>query len=51
MIHGHQHVYNRSETMETDYEGTRIINTYGYRVMEIAPRRVGTGWELVSGSR
>ncbi len=51
MIHGHQHVYNRNETTETNYEGTRIINTYGYRVLELAQRRDGQGWELVSASR
>ncbi len=55
MIHGHQHVYNRSMTTETDYGETRIINTYGYRVLELG-RRTGdngrtTGWELVSSSR
>jgi uncharacterized protein len=51
MIHGHQHVYDRNEVTETDYEGTRIINTYGYRVLELAQRPDGKGWELVSGSR
>jgi Icc-related predicted phosphoesterase len=51
MIHGHQHVYNRNETTETDYGGTRIINTFGYRVLELTPRENGSGWDLVSGSR
>lgn len=51
MIHGHQHVYNRNETTETDYAGTRIINTFGYRVLELAPRQDGLGWNLVSSSR
>ena len=51
MIHGHQHVYNRSETTETDYGGTRIINTYGYRVLELSPQHDGAGWDLVSSSR
>jgi uncharacterized protein len=51
MIHGHQHVYNRNEATETDFEGTRIINTYGYRVLELAQRRDGKGWELASASR
>jgi Icc-related predicted phosphoesterase len=50
MIHGHQHVYNRNQTTETYYEGTRIINSYGYRVIELAPRQNGSGWELVSSS-
>jgi uncharacterized protein len=51
MIHGHQHIYNRNDTTETDYNGTRIINTFGYRVLELAPRRAGSGWDLVSSSR
>jgi len=51
MIHGHQHVYNRNETTETDHDGTRIINTYGYRVLELTPRHSGAGWDLVSSSR
>jgi Icc-related predicted phosphoesterase len=51
MIHGHQHIYNRNDTAETDYEGTRVINTFGYRVLELAPRPGGAGWDLVSSSR
>lgn len=51
MIHGHQHIYNRNEATETDFEGTRIINTFGYRVLELAQRQDGTGWDLVSSSR
>ncbi|MCX6029037.1 MAG: metallophosphoesterase [Chloroflexi bacterium] len=51
MIHGHQHVYNRCAVTETDLGGTRIINTYGYRVLELARRGDGKGWELVGGSR
>jgi len=51
MIHGHQHVYNRNAETETDYGSTRIINTYGYRVLELAPREDDKGWQLVSGSR
>jgi hypothetical protein len=51
MIHGHQHVYNRNETAETDYDGTRIINTFGYRVLELAPRQDAPGWDLVSSSK
>jgi Icc-related predicted phosphoesterase len=50
MIHGHQHVYNRCDTTETDYEDTRVINTYGYRMIELAPRSGGPGWALVSSS-
>jgi uncharacterized protein len=51
MIHGHQHIYNRNETTETDFGHTRILNTYGYRVLELALRQDGSGWGLVSSSR
>jgi uncharacterized protein len=51
MIHGHQHVYNRSAVTETDFDRTRIINTYGYRVMELERRADGAGWELTQCSR
>ena len=51
MIHGHTHVYNRNEETETVSGATRIINTYGYRVLELAPRWETGGWELVSRSR
>lgn len=48
MIHGHHHVYNRCQTTETDYHSTRIINTYGYRVLELAPGANGKGWQVIS---
>lgn len=51
LIHGHQHVYDRNVATDTVYEGTRVLNTYGYRVIELAPRRDHAGWELVSSSR
>jgi len=51
MIHGHQHIYNRNDASETDYLGTRIINTYGYRVLELRPSQAGRAWELISSSR
>ena len=47
MLHGHQHVYRRDEITETDYVGTRIINTYGYRVLELQQRDGHGGWEVV----
>jgi uncharacterized protein len=48
MVHGHQHVYNRNDVTESDFGGTRIINTYGYRLLELAERSDGEGWQLVS---
>lgn len=49
LIHGHQHVYNRNTTVETVYGATRVLNTYGYRVIEL--EQSGGSWELVSSSR
>ncbi len=50
MIHGHTHIYNRSLVTETDFGSTRIINTCGYRVLELAPQWETGGWELVRSS-
>jgi len=36
LIHGHIHIYSPSEPTETVYRETTVINTYGYRVLEIA---------------
>jgi Icc-related predicted phosphoesterase len=35
LIHGHKHVYDPNEITETLYNKTRVINTYGYKVIEI----------------
>ena len=35
LIHGHVHVYNPRETIETVYRDTTVNNTYGYRTLEI----------------
>lgn len=51
MIHGHQHVYDHHTVTQTDFGSTRVINTYGYRVLELAPQPEGRGWQLVRGSR
>ena len=48
MIHGHQHVYNRNLATETVFEGTRVLNTYGYRVIELV--QTAGRWQLVSSS-
>ncbi len=50
MIHGHQHIYNRNLITETVYASTRVINTYGYRIIELA-RDDERGWRLVSSRR
>ena len=47
LIHGHQHVYNRNAaTMETQFEDTLVVNTYGYRVIELEQK--GSGWRIAS---
>ena len=48
MIHGHQHVYNRNLATETIFGETRVLNTYGYRVIELA--QTAGRWRLVSSS-
>jgi Icc-related predicted phosphoesterase len=35
LIHGHVHLYNPQEPTETVYRETTVINTYGYRILEI----------------
>jgi hypothetical protein len=47
LIHGHQHVYNRNAaTMETQFEDTLVVNTYGYRVIELEQDK--GGWQVIS---
>ncbi len=48
LIHGHQHVYNRNLAMETVYQGTRVLNTYGYRVIELEQN--DGRWQVSSSS-
>jgi Icc-related predicted phosphoesterase len=35
LIHGHVHVYGPSETIESVYQDTTVINAYRYRALEI----------------
>jgi Icc-related predicted phosphoesterase len=35
LIHGHVHVYSPSETTESVYHDTTVLNAYGYRTLEI----------------
>jgi len=35
LIHGHVHVYTPRQETDTIYRQTRVLNTYGYRVLEI----------------
>jgi hypothetical protein len=35
LVHGHIHLYGTAETAETIYQGTRVVNSYGYRLIEV----------------
>lgn len=35
LVHGHRHVYNPAETIETRFEETQVVNIYPYRVLEV----------------
>jgi Icc-related predicted phosphoesterase len=35
LIHGHKHVYTHGETTVTQYDRTTVINTYGFRRLEL----------------
>ena len=35
LIHGHKHVYRPDEVTRTIYQQTEVINTYGYRILEM----------------
>jgi Icc-related predicted phosphoesterase len=39
LIHGHKHVYRPDEVTRTVYHQTEVINTYGYRILEVAAGR------------
>jgi Icc-related predicted phosphoesterase len=34
-FHGHVHIYKPYEAVSTDYNGTRVVNTYGFRETDI----------------
>ena len=40
LIHGHVHIYNPSQIWQTMYRNTLVINTYGYRRLDLEE---GTG--------
>lgn len=38
-IHGHTHLYRLDSVTETVFRQTRVVNSYGYRVIELFPGR------------
>jgi Icc-related predicted phosphoesterase len=36
-LHGHVHLYDRSEPFTTEYEETTVINVYPYQVLDLDP--------------
>ncbi|MDM8531785.1 metallophosphoesterase [Anaerolineales bacterium HSG25] len=35
LIHGHRHVYNNDEVVETKYMDTTVLNIYPYKILEV----------------
>lgn len=35
LVHGHRHIYNPTETTETRYMETTVLNIYPYKILEI----------------
>ena len=48
VVHGHIHEYEGRKLEYTTPEGTRVINAYGYRVVELAPASEKTGSRVES---
>lgn len=38
-LHGHVHLKNHHEQQESNYKGTRIINTFGYKIIHLKKER------------
>jgi Icc-related predicted phosphoesterase len=53
LIHGHKHVYDTREETVTRRGSTTIVNSYGFRVLEIepAPRRKQEEYALQQPNR
>jgi Icc-related predicted phosphoesterase len=35
LVHGHQHIYSPTETTETDYMETKVVNIYHYKILNL----------------
>ena len=46
LIHGHVHLYGSKEIYQTRYRDTMVINTYGYRILNLEE---GTGRSWTTG--
>lgn len=46
LLHGHIHLYGRTEATQTRYGETEVINVYPYRILEIEP-----GGAIVAGEQ
>jgi Icc-related predicted phosphoesterase len=38
LIHGHTHVYRSNMVTVSNYRRTQVVNTYGFRILDIEPR-------------
>ena len=47
-LHGHIHVYRPDTVTETNYYGTKVINTFGFRETLIDFERVGTYFQAIT---
>ena len=48
VVHGHIHEYEGRKLEYTTPGGTRVINAYGYRIVELAPVLEKTGSRVES---
>lgn len=42
-FHGHIHLYDRNDCVETEFEETMVVNACGYKTMEILPGKRKSG--------
>lgn len=47
-VHGHIHLYRNDEERQTQFGSTQVINTYGYRTMELQPPMEKSRWFLTT---
>jgi hypothetical protein len=42
LLHGHVHLYDRSQPYQQRFEGTEVINVFPYRVVELASASISS---------